>query len=84
MCAEVSSCGKTCEGESDHQWLGVSLSRQPGEEGGRVLVMHSKVFYFLSAAAFLLFILSKIIVIFILSDPKFISFCVSYKSLMAS
>uniref|UniRef100_A0A3B3C6J1 Integrin alpha 4 n=1 Tax=Oryzias melastigma TaxID=30732 RepID=A0A3B3C6J1_ORYME len=37
VCAEVSSCGKTCEGESDHQWLGVSLSRQPGEEGGRVL-----------------------------------------------
>uniref|UniRef100_A0A8C7Z5W4 Integrin alpha 4 n=1 Tax=Oryzias sinensis TaxID=183150 RepID=A0A8C7Z5W4_9TELE len=31
------SCGKTCEGESDHQWLGVSLSRQPGEEGGHVL-----------------------------------------------
>ncbi|KAF6733772.1 Integrin alpha-4 [Oryzias melastigma] len=37
MHTEVSSCGKTCEGESDHQWLGVSLSRQPGEEGGRVL-----------------------------------------------
>uniref|UniRef100_A0A8C7Z8W8 Integrin alpha 4 n=1 Tax=Oryzias sinensis TaxID=183150 RepID=A0A8C7Z8W8_9TELE len=37
MHTEVSSCGKTCEGESDHQWLGVSLSRQPGEEGGHVL-----------------------------------------------
>ena len=41
VCAGVSSCGKTCEGESDHQWLGVSLSRQPGgrtEDGGHVLV----------------------------------------------
>uniref|UniRef100_A0A3B3UP01 Integrin alpha 4 n=1 Tax=Poecilia latipinna TaxID=48699 RepID=A0A3B3UP01_9TELE len=34
---QISSCGKTCEPESDHQWLGVSLSRQPGENGGRVL-----------------------------------------------
>uniref|UniRef100_A0A087YA19 Integrin subunit alpha 4 n=1 Tax=Poecilia formosa TaxID=48698 RepID=A0A087YA19_POEFO len=34
---KISSCGKTCEPESDHQWLGVSLSRQPGENGGRVL-----------------------------------------------
>uniref|UniRef100_UPI003AAB99F2 integrin alpha-4-like n=1 Tax=Centroberyx gerrardi TaxID=166262 RepID=UPI003AAB99F2 len=25
------SCGKTCEAESDNQWLGVSLSRQPGD-----------------------------------------------------
>lgn len=33
----VSSCGKTCEGESAHQWLGVSLSRQPGAHGGHVL-----------------------------------------------
>uniref|UniRef100_A0A8C5DF03 Integrin alpha-2 domain-containing protein n=1 Tax=Gouania willdenowi TaxID=441366 RepID=A0A8C5DF03_GOUWI len=33
----VQSCGKTCEAESDHQWLGVSLSRQPGESGGHVL-----------------------------------------------
>ncbi|KAJ0070616.1 hypothetical protein NL108_016900, partial [Boleophthalmus pectinirostris] len=30
-------CGKTCEGESAHQWLGVSLSRQPGPQGGNVL-----------------------------------------------
>ncbi|KAK7938931.1 hypothetical protein WMY93_002257 [Mugilogobius chulae] len=37
MSAEVSSCGKTCEGESAHQWLGVSLSRQPGARGGHVL-----------------------------------------------
>ncbi|XP_014915115.1 integrin alpha-4 isoform X1 [Poecilia latipinna] len=37
LSAEISSCGKTCEPESDHQWLGVSLSRQPGENGGRVL-----------------------------------------------
>ncbi|CAL9689866.1 unnamed protein product [Knipowitschia caucasica] len=37
MRAEVSSCGKTCEGESAHQWLGVSLSRQPGAQGGHVL-----------------------------------------------
>lgn len=36
--AEVLSCGKTCEAESDHQWLGVSLSRQPGDNGGHVLV----------------------------------------------
>ncbi|XP_053295420.1 integrin alpha-4 [Pleuronectes platessa] len=37
MHADVSSCGKTCEAESDHQWLGVSLSRQPGDNGGHVL-----------------------------------------------
>uniref|UniRef100_A0A8C6T589 Integrin alpha 4 n=1 Tax=Neogobius melanostomus TaxID=47308 RepID=A0A8C6T589_9GOBI len=37
MDPEVSSCGKTCEGESSHQWLGVSLSRQPGAHGGHVL-----------------------------------------------
>ncbi|KAK5600226.1 hypothetical protein CRENBAI_004912 [Crenichthys baileyi] len=37
MPADVSSCGKTCEPEMDHQWLGVSLSRQPGENGGHVL-----------------------------------------------
>lgn len=50
MDADVTSCGKTCEGESDHQWLGVSLSRQPGPSGGHVLacahrwknVYHSK------------------------------------------
>uniref|UniRef100_A0A3Q0SRR6 Integrin alpha 4 n=1 Tax=Amphilophus citrinellus TaxID=61819 RepID=A0A3Q0SRR6_AMPCI len=30
-------CGKTCESESDHQWLGVSLSRQPGKNGGHIL-----------------------------------------------
>uniref|UniRef100_A0A672Z4Z3 Uncharacterized protein n=1 Tax=Sphaeramia orbicularis TaxID=375764 RepID=A0A672Z4Z3_9TELE len=33
MHADVSRCGKTCEAESDHQWLGVSLSRQPGDNG---------------------------------------------------
>uniref|UniRef100_A0A3B4BI70 Uncharacterized protein n=1 Tax=Periophthalmus magnuspinnatus TaxID=409849 RepID=A0A3B4BI70_9GOBI len=33
----VTKCGKTCEGESAHQWLGVSLSRQPGAQGGHVL-----------------------------------------------
>ncbi|KAF7646893.1 hypothetical protein LDENG_00180880, partial [Lucifuga dentata] len=37
MHADTSSCGKTCEAESDHQWLGVSLSRQPGDNGGHVL-----------------------------------------------
>uniref|UniRef100_A0A8D3CPW9 Integrin subunit alpha 4 n=1 Tax=Scophthalmus maximus TaxID=52904 RepID=A0A8D3CPW9_SCOMX len=35
--ANVSYCGKTCEGESDHQWLGVSLSRQPGDKGGHIM-----------------------------------------------
>ncbi|XP_077435361.1 integrin alpha-4 isoform X2 [Vanacampus margaritifer] len=34
MPADVSHCGKTCQGESAHQWLGVSLSRQAGEHGG--------------------------------------------------
>ncbi|KAM3842351.1 integrin alpha-4 [Diretmus argenteus] len=33
---DMVSCGKTCEAESDNQWLGVSLSRQPGD--GHVLV----------------------------------------------
>ncbi|XP_034549699.1 integrin alpha-4 [Notolabrus celidotus] len=50
MHPEVRNCGKTCEAESDHQWLGVSLSRQPGDNGGHVLacahrwknVYHSK------------------------------------------
>ncbi|XP_070771040.1 integrin alpha-4 [Enoplosus armatus] len=37
MHADVLSCGKTCESESDHQWLGVSLSRQPGNNGGHIL-----------------------------------------------
>ncbi|XP_023276644.1 integrin alpha-4 [Seriola lalandi dorsalis] len=37
MSADVLSCGKTCEAESDHQWLGVSLSRQPGDKGGHVM-----------------------------------------------
>ncbi|XP_029936371.1 integrin alpha-4 [Myripristis murdjan] len=27
---DMVNCGKTCEAESDNQWLGVSLSRQPG------------------------------------------------------
>ncbi|KAM9342286.1 integrin alpha-4 [Pholidichthys leucotaenia] len=37
MRADVLSCGKTCESETDHQWLGVSLSRQPGDNGGHIL-----------------------------------------------
>ncbi|XP_068592739.1 integrin alpha-4 isoform X2 [Cebidichthys violaceus] len=37
MHADVLMCGKTCDAESDHQWLGVSLSRQPGVNGGHVL-----------------------------------------------
>ncbi|CAN9497605.1 unnamed protein product [Ophioblennius macclurei] len=37
MHSEVQHCGKTCEAESDHQWLGVSLSRQPGGNGGHIL-----------------------------------------------
>ncbi|XP_069563018.1 integrin alpha-4 [Brachyistius frenatus] len=37
MHADLLKCGKTCEAESDHQWLGVSLSRQPGDNGGHVL-----------------------------------------------
>ncbi|KAK2905830.1 integrin alpha-4 [Channa argus] len=37
MPSDVQNCGKTCEAESDHQWLGVSLSRQPGDSGGHVL-----------------------------------------------
>ncbi|XP_045909625.1 integrin alpha-4 [Micropterus dolomieu] len=37
MTDEVRSCGMTCEAESDHQWLGVSLSRQPGDKGGHIL-----------------------------------------------
>ncbi|XP_044072995.1 integrin alpha-4 [Siniperca chuatsi] len=35
--ADMLSCGKTCEAESDHQWMGVSLSRQPGDNGGHIL-----------------------------------------------
>ncbi|XP_042350304.1 integrin alpha-4 isoform X2 [Plectropomus leopardus] len=37
MHADVHTCGKTCDAESDHQWLGVSLSRQPGDNGGHIL-----------------------------------------------
>ncbi|XP_056280936.1 integrin alpha-4 isoform X2 [Pseudoliparis swirei] len=37
MPADVPKCGKTCDAESDHQWLGVSLSRQPGVNGGHIL-----------------------------------------------
>ncbi|XP_034416942.1 integrin alpha-4 isoform X1 [Cyclopterus lumpus] len=37
MHADVPKCGKTCDAESDHQWLGVSLSRQPGVNGGHIL-----------------------------------------------
>ncbi|XP_038606924.1 integrin alpha-4 [Tachyglossus aculeatus] len=34
------SCGKTCSGERDNQWLGVSLSRQPRENGSIVACGH--------------------------------------------
>ncbi|KAL3969691.1 TSPY-like 2 [Sarotherodon galilaeus] len=37
MTADVTRCGKTCEAERDHQWMGVSLSRQPEKEGGHIL-----------------------------------------------
>ncbi|XP_071336278.1 integrin alpha-4 isoform X2 [Trachinotus anak] len=37
MPAGVLNCGKTCEAESDHQWLGVSLSRQPGNKEGHIM-----------------------------------------------
>ncbi|KAK9538007.1 hypothetical protein VZT92_005570 [Zoarces viviparus] len=37
MHADILKCGKTCDAESDHQWLGVSLSRQPGVNGGHIL-----------------------------------------------
>ncbi|KAM8856227.1 integrin alpha-4 isoform 2-T5 [Spinachia spinachia] len=37
MHADVLKCGKTCDPESDHQWLGVSLSKQPGVDGGHIL-----------------------------------------------
>uniref|UniRef100_A0ABM5EV69 Integrin alpha-4 n=1 Tax=Pogona vitticeps TaxID=103695 RepID=A0ABM5EV69_9SAUR len=33
-------CGKTCLEERDNQWLGVSLSRQPGENGSIVACGH--------------------------------------------
>ncbi|XP_029980884.1 integrin alpha-4 [Sphaeramia orbicularis] len=47
MHADVSRCGKTCEAESDHQWLGVSLSRQPGDNGHILACAHrwKNVFY---------------------------------------
>ncbi|XP_059198990.1 integrin alpha-4 [Centropristis striata] len=47
MHAEVQQCGKTCDAESDHQWLGVSLSRQPGDEGHILACAHrwKNVFY---------------------------------------
>lgn len=35
-CTGVDHCGKTCQAESDNQWLGVSLSRRPSN--GDVLV----------------------------------------------
>ncbi|OXB75810.1 UNVERIFIED_CONTAM: hypothetical protein H355_009621 [Colinus virginianus] len=40
-------CGKTCLEERDHQWLGVSLSRQPRENGSFVACGHrwKNVFY---------------------------------------
>lgn len=41
LCADVMHCGKTCEADSNHQWLGVSLSRQPGDNGGHILVTHT-------------------------------------------
>ncbi|XP_077472928.1 integrin alpha-4 isoform X1 [Stigmatopora argus] len=34
--ADASQCGKTCKADGEGQWLGVSLSRQPGD-GGHVL-----------------------------------------------
>ncbi|XP_058045387.1 integrin alpha-4 [Ahaetulla prasina] len=33
-------CGKTCTEERDNQWLGVSLARQPGENGSIVVCGH--------------------------------------------
>ncbi|KAM5267767.1 integrin alpha-4 isoform 2-T5 [Hipposideros larvatus] len=40
-------CGKTCLGERDHQWLGVTLSRQPGENGSILTCGHrwKNIFY---------------------------------------
>nr|KAF6353385.1 integrin subunit alpha 4 [Pipistrellus kuhlii] len=40
-------CGKTCLEERDNQWLGVTLSRQPGENGSIVTCGHrwKNVFY---------------------------------------
>ncbi|XP_036900240.1 integrin alpha-4 [Sturnira hondurensis] len=40
-------CGKTCLGERDNQWLGVTLSRQPGENGSIVTCGHrwKNIFY---------------------------------------
>ncbi|XP_042311278.1 integrin alpha-4 [Sceloporus undulatus] len=44
---EGEKCGKTCSEERDNQWLGVSLSRQPGENGSIVACGHrwKNVFY---------------------------------------
>ncbi|XP_044282954.1 integrin alpha-4 isoform X1 [Varanus komodoensis] len=41
------TCGKTCLEERDNQWLGVSISRQPGENGSLVACGHrwKNVFY---------------------------------------
>ncbi|XP_046940223.1 integrin alpha-4 isoform X2 [Lynx rufus] len=40
-------CGKTCLEERDNQWLGVTLSRQPGENGSIVACGHrwKNIFY---------------------------------------
>ncbi|KAF2987493.1 hypothetical protein EK904_002534 [Melospiza melodia maxima] len=40
-------CGKTCVEERDNQWLGVSLSRQPKEDGSIIACGHrwKNVFY---------------------------------------
>ncbi|XP_032212007.1 integrin alpha-4 isoform X1 [Mustela erminea] len=40
-------CGKTCLEERDNQWLGVTLSRQPGENGSLVTCGHrwKNIFY---------------------------------------
>uniref|UniRef100_A0A3B4YHB7 Integrin subunit alpha 4 n=1 Tax=Seriola lalandi dorsalis TaxID=1841481 RepID=A0A3B4YHB7_SERLL len=46
MSAGVFFCGKTCEAESDHQWLGVSLSRQPGDKGGHACAHRWKNVYY--------------------------------------
>ncbi|XP_028604052.2 integrin alpha-4 [Podarcis muralis] len=46
-------CGKTCIEERDDQWFGVSLSRQPGENGSIVACGHRwKNVYYISAHKF--------------------------------
>uniref|UniRef100_A0A8D0DZ86 Integrin subunit alpha 4 n=1 Tax=Salvator merianae TaxID=96440 RepID=A0A8D0DZ86_SALMN len=46
---EGETCGRTCKEERDNQWLGVSLSRQPGANGSIVACGHRwKNIYYLS------------------------------------